>query len=95
MSLYIATFASLLSDQLTATIVLALFNVSAVVGTVVLGHLSDRFPYPVIMVVGELGSAFGALFLWGFAKSAVSLYFFAVVFGALVGNSFASSWPLG
>ena len=86
-SLYIATFASLLFDPLTATIVLALFNLSAVIGTVVLGTLSDRFPYAVIMTVSELGAALGALFLWGFAKSPVSLYFFAIIFGALVSDT--------
>ena len=83
-SLYITTFTKSLSNQLTATIVLALFNISAVLGQVILGHLSDRFPYPTIMVISALGSALGAFFLWGFASTAVFLYFFAIVFGALV-----------
>ena len=86
-SLYIATFTRSLSDQFTATVVLALFNVSAVLGQVVLGHLTDRFPYPSIMVVSAVGSALGAFLLWGFASTAVYLYFFAIVFGVLVSPS--------
>ncbi|KAI0330843.1 MFS general substrate transporter [Cubamyces sp. BRFM 1775] len=93
-SLYIATFTKSLSSQLTATVVLSLFNSSAVVGQIILGHLSDRFPYPVIMVVSALGSALAAFFLWGFANAAVFLYFFAVIFGGLSGG-FSSTWPRG
>lgn len=84
MSLYIATFTKSISSQLTATVVLSLFNSSAVVGQIFLGHLSDRFPYPFIMVVSALGSALAAFFLWGFANAAIFLYFFAVIFGGLV-----------
>ena len=83
-SLYIASFTRTLASPLTATVVLSVFNSSAVAGQIVLGHLSDRFPYPTIMVISALGSALGAFFLWGFASTAVFLYFFAIVFGALV-----------
>ena len=83
-SLYIPTFTRSLSDQFTATVVLALFNSSAVLGQVVLGHLSDRFPYPSIMVASAVGSALGAFLLWGFANAAVYLYIFAIIFGGLV-----------
>ncbi|KAJ3016369.1 hypothetical protein NUW54_g819 [Trametes sanguinea] len=85
-SLYIATFTRSLASQLTATVVLALFNSSAVAGQIILGHLSDRFPYPVIMVCSALGSALAAFFLWGFANAAIFLYFFAVIFGGLSGG---------
>ncbi|RPD56103.1 MFS general substrate transporter [Lentinus tigrinus ALCF2SS1-7] len=91
-SLYIPTFTRSLSDQLTATVVLALFNSSAVLGQVILGHLSDRFPYPSIMVVSALGSALGAFLLWGFANAAAYLYVFAIIFGGLSGG-FSSTWP--
>ena len=83
-SLYIPTFTRTLSNQLTATVVLALFNSSAVIGQVLLGHLSDHFPYPSIMVVSALGSTLGAFLLWGFASAAVYIYIFAIIFGALV-----------
>ncbi|KAL7280779.1 hypothetical protein ACG7TL_005723 [Trametes sanguinea] len=91
-SLYIATFTRSISNQLTATIVLALFNASAVFGQIVLGHLSDRFPYPSIMLVSALGSALVTFFLWGFANAAIFLYFFAIIFGGLSGG-YTSTWP--
>ncbi|KAI0754563.1 MFS general substrate transporter [Daedaleopsis nitida] len=90
-SLYIATFTSSLANKLTATVVLSLFNASAVIGQVVLGHLSDRFPYPSIMVCSAFGSGLAAFFLWGFADTAIYLYFFAVIFGGLSGG-FSSTW---
>ncbi|KAI0671132.1 MFS general substrate transporter [Trametes maxima] len=91
-SLYIATFTKNISNQLTATVVLSLFNSSAVVGQVILGHLTDRFPYPFIMVVSAVGSGLAAFFLWGFANAAIFLYFFAAIFGGLSGG-FSSTWP--
>ena len=83
-SLYIATFTGILTNKLTATVVLSLINVSAVIGQIILGHLTDRFPYPSIMVCSAFGSALAAFFLWGFADTALYLYFFVIIFGALV-----------
>ncbi|KAI0373779.1 MFS general substrate transporter [Pilatotrama ljubarskyi] len=91
-SLYIATYTRSVSNQLTATIILSLFNSSAVLGQIILGHLTDRFPYPAIMVVSAVGSALAAFFLWGFANAAIFLYIFAVIFGGLSGG-FSSTWP--
>ncbi|KAI0771942.1 MFS general substrate transporter [Trametes elegans] len=91
-SLYIASFTRALSSPLTATVVLSVFNSSAVVGQIVLGHLSDKFPYPWIMFVSGLGSSLVAFLLWGLASAATELYFFAVIFGALSGG-FSSTWP--
>ena len=64
--------------------VLSLFNLSAVIGQVLIGHLTDRIPYPSIMVVCAVGSALGAFLLWGFANAAIYLYFFSIIFGGLV-----------
>ncbi|KAI0759366.1 MFS general substrate transporter [Trametes elegans] len=91
-SLYIATFTKNFANQITATVVLSLFNSSAVVGQILLGHLTDKIPYPVVMAFCALGSALAAFFLWGFANTVVLLYFFAVIFGALSGG-FSSTWP--
>ena len=90
-SLYIASFTRTLASPLTATIVLSVFNSSAVAGQIVLGHLSDRFPYPLIMVITEVGSALAAFFLWGFASAAVYVYFFSALFGVLVSYSLAAA----
>ena len=83
-SLYIASFTRTLASPLTATIVLSVFNSSAVAGQIVLGHLSDRFPYPWVMFCSAVGSGVAAFLLWGLTDAVTQLYFFAVLFGALV-----------
>ena len=83
-SLYIASFTEAVSNPLTATIVLSLFNSSAVGGQIVLGHMSDRFPYPWVMFSSAVGSGIVAFLLWGLANAPTQLYFFVVIFGALV-----------
>ncbi|KAH9951079.1 MFS general substrate transporter [Amylocystis lapponica] len=83
-SLYIAPFATAVSSPLSATIVLSLFNSSGVVGQILIGHLSDRFPYAWIMFASALGSGVAAFLLWGFADSLARIFAFSIVFGSLV-----------
>ena len=78
-------FTRTLSDQLTATIVLSLYNAAGFLGQIVIGHLTDRIPYPSVMAVSAVGSGIAAFVLWGLADRAIYLYFFAIVFGSLVG----------
>ncbi|TCD70060.1 hypothetical protein EIP91_005041 [Steccherinum ochraceum] len=91
-SLYIAMFTTSLSSPLSATIVLSLFNSSGVVGQILVGHLSDRFPYPWIMFVSAFGSAISAFCIWGFADTLTRVFTFAIIFGGLSGGS-SSVWP--
>ncbi|KAH9947008.1 MFS general substrate transporter [Amylocystis lapponica] len=93
-SLYIATFATLVSSPLSATVVLSVFNVASVVGQVLIGHLCDRFPYAWIMFVSALGSGITAFLLWGFADTLARVFAFAIVFGGLSGG-FSSVGPIG
>ncbi|KAI0072297.1 MFS general substrate transporter [Panus rudis PR-1116 ss-1] len=85
-SLYIAIFAESISSPLSATIVLSLFNSSGVVGQILIGYLSDRFPYPWIMLASTLGSAIAAFLLWGFADTLARVFAFAIIFGGLSGG---------
>ena len=89
-SLYIAVFATSISSPLSATIVLALFNVSGVLGQIFIGYLSDVLPYPWIMFSSSLGSAIAAFLLWGFADTLTQVFAFAIIFGGLVRPSFTS-----
>jgi len=91
-SLYIAMFTTSISSPLSATIVLSLFNSSGVLGQILVGHLSDRFPYPWIMFVSALGSSIAAFLLWGFADTLATVFTFAIIFGGLSGG-FSSVWP--
>lgn len=83
-SLYIATFAKILSSPFSASIVLAIFNSSTVVCQVVLGHMCDRFPYAWIMLASTLVSGISVFVLWGFAHTLGLLFAFAAVYGGLV-----------
>ena len=83
-SLYIAGFTTSISSTLAATIVLAIFNSSGVIGQIIIGYLSDRFPYPWIMFISTLGSAVAAFLLWGFANTLAQVFAFAILFGGLV-----------
>ena len=86
-SLYIAVFTATVSTPLSATIVLSVFNSAGVVGQVIIGWLSDRMPYPRIMVISTLASSLAAFLLWGYADSLGRIFAFAVIFGALVSSS--------
>ncbi|PIL34071.1 MFS general substrate transporter [Ganoderma sinense ZZ0214-1] len=83
-SLYITSFTTALSTPFTAIVVTSIFNSSAVGGQIVLGHLSDRYPYPWVMFLSSIGSGITAFLLWGLASSSTQLYFFAIIFGALL-----------
>lgn len=83
-SLYIAIFTTTISSPLSATVVLSLFNISGVIGQILIGYLSDRFPYPWIMFVSTMGSAIAAFLLWGFADTLARVFAFAIIFGGLV-----------
>ncbi|KAI0072296.1 MFS general substrate transporter [Panus rudis PR-1116 ss-1] len=85
-SLYISIFAESISSPLSATIVLSLFNSSGVVGQILIGYLSDRFPYPWIMLASTVGSALAAFLLWGFADTLARVFAFAIIFGGLSGG---------
>ncbi|KAH8100923.1 major facilitator superfamily domain-containing protein [Cristinia sonorae] len=85
-SLYIAAFTATISSPLSATIVLSLFNSSGVIGQIFIGWLSDRMPYPRIMVASAFASSLAAFLLWGFADTLGLVFAFAIVFGSLSGG---------
>ncbi|KDQ61464.1 hypothetical protein JAAARDRAFT_30903 [Jaapia argillacea MUCL 33604] len=92
-ALYIAVFTTSISSPLSATVVLSLFNSSSILGQIIIGHLSDRFPYPRIMFVSATGSSIAAFLLWGFSKTLSQVFVFAIIFGSLSGG-FSSVWPV-
>lgn len=83
-SLYIATFATMVSSPLNATVVLSLFNSAGAIGQVLVGLLTDSYPYPWIMFSTALASGIAAFLLWGFADTLTRVFIFAVIFGGLV-----------
>ncbi|KAH8667008.1 monocarboxylate transporter [Xylariales sp. PMI_506] len=92
-SLYLPSYASAigLSSTMGASI-LAINNVSTVVGQVAFGFISDRTQNVLLLVcASSLVSSIATLTLWGFASSATLLIVFALIFG-LFGGAFVVLW---
>ncbi|VDB93434.1 unnamed protein product [Peniophora sp. CBMAI 1063] len=92
-SLYIPSYAASLGfSSLNGTLALAAFNLSTVLGQVVFGYYCDRGPYTTAMIGSAVLSSVFAFVLWGFARSLVLIYVFAVMFGSISGG-FSSIFP--
>ncbi|KAG8721355.1 hypothetical protein FRC09_008017 [Ceratobasidium sp. 395] len=92
-SLYMSVYtASLGLPPSNGTLVLAVFNLSSVIGQIVFGHLCDIAPYSYVMIGSGVGAALSAYLLWGFAHSLQLIFAFVVIFGSLSGG-FASIFP--
>lgn len=83
-SLYIAVFTASIASPLSAAVALSLFNSAGVVGQILIGYFTDRFPYPRIMFISAVGCCLSAFFMWGFADTLATTFAFTVVFGGLV-----------
>ncbi|TCD69780.1 hypothetical protein EIP91_006316 [Steccherinum ochraceum] len=85
-SLYIAVFTATIASPLSAATALSLFNSAGVIGQVLMGYFTDRWPYPRIMFGSALGCCLSAFLLWGFADTLGTIFAFAVLFGGLGGG---------
>ena len=77
-------FTKLVSSPISATVALALFNSSSVIGQVLIGHLTDKVPYPYVMFITATLGTVSAFLLWGFATKVAQIFAFAILFGGLV-----------
>ncbi|KAJ5105589.1 general substrate transporter [Penicillium alfredii] len=87
-------------SQTTGTMLVSLFNATAVFGGIALGALCDRFAVTNIMLLSSVGSALSVLLFWGLASSsdpgssraAVALLtLFSISYGFFAGG-FSSTW---
>ena len=83
-SLYIAVFSATIASPLSSATALSLLNAAGVVGQVLTGYCTDRYPYTRIMFISAAGCCLSAFLMWGFAGTLGTIYAFAVVFGGLV-----------
>ncbi|GAB7348849.1 hypothetical protein MBLNU459_g7555t2 [Dothideomycetes sp. NU459] len=91
-SIYISSFAQ--SVGLTATdgtIAIALTNGAAVVGSLLMGWLSDRYHCTTAILACAIGSVVSVFLLWSFAVSRPVLFLFALTYGVFA-SGFASTW---
>ncbi|KAG8746999.1 hypothetical protein FRC10_002798 [Ceratobasidium sp. 414] len=89
--LWLPTFATDLKMSVTAgTLIVSLMNASGIPGSIVLGHLTDKYDLRIIMLISILGSSLPVLLLWGLATSLPPLLVFALICGSLAAPSL---WP--
>ncbi|KAI1175751.1 major facilitator superfamily domain-containing protein [Nemania sp. FL0916] len=93
-SIYLPTYArelfaaSSFRSALTSTLV----NLSATVGLVLMGLISDRLKVTHCMLISASGTAVAVLIIWGLTPSLAVLYVFCIVYGLFAG-CWASIWP--
>ncbi|KAF2198740.1 putative MFS monocarboxylate transporter [Delitschia confertaspora ATCC 74209] len=92
-SIYLPTYARQLgaSSSLSALTVI-LFNVSSVIGCILMGSIVDKWHVTTCILISTIGTAFSVFVIWGFATSLATLYVFSLVYGLFAG-SFTSTWP--
>ncbi|KAJ5816209.1 hypothetical protein N7447_008442 [Penicillium robsamsonii] len=87
-------------SQNTGTMLVSLFNATAVIGGIALGVLCDRFSVTNIMLLSSVGSALSVLLFWGMVSSSSSessqtaialLTIFSITYGFFAGG-FSSTW---
>ena len=73
------------ADQALALSLLAL---SDMVGTYVLGALSDNVSYQVLMAVCAILTSLAHFLLWGFAKTKLGVFVYAIAVGITSGGKY-------
>ena len=91
-NIYLPTYASAVGlSKVAGTTTVFLFNTSSVVGTILIGSLSDKFDITWIILGSTMGAAFSVFFLWGFATSLPLLALFSLAYGVTAGG-FSTTW---
>lgn len=100
---YLPSYATSAADlsHTTGTLLVALFNATAVIGGIALGALCDRFAVSNIVLFSSVGSALSVFLFWGLSSSPDSptypqaatalLALFSISYGFFAGG-FSSTW---
>lgn len=92
-STYMASYALAIGHPaVTAPMLIALFHVSSVPGSILLGSLGDRFGASMVVLIASLGGTLPVFLLWGLSFHIASLVSFVLLYGFFAG-SFSSTWP--
>lgn len=91
--IYIPIYAAgvLGASQFATALCILLFNVSSVVGCIVVGWLIDRFHVTTCVMVITVGATLGTFLLWGCAFNMPMVYVYCVSYGVSAG-SFSTTW---
>jgi len=90
-SIYLPSFArSLGLSSSIGTLLLALVNRSAVISTIFMGMLVDRFHVTTVILLSTIGAIFSVFAFWGLSTALPMLCIFSVLYGFFAGG-FAST----
>ncbi|KAL8692143.1 MAG: hypothetical protein Q9218_002762 [Villophora microphyllina] len=91
-TLYLPSYASTIGlPPIAGPLTVSLFNGTLVIGTVVLGALSDRLHVTTVILVTAVGAGLSVFLLWGFAVSLPMLCMFSIVYGFFAG-AYSTAW---
>ena len=78
-------------SSLHSALLVSVLNLSSVVGTILIGSLTDHLHPTSVILVSALGSALSVFLIWGFALSTPVIYIFALTYGIFAGG-YAATW---
>ena len=78
-------------SSVAGTITLSLFNTTSVLGTILMGSLTDRLHVTSVIGIATIGATLSVFLLWGFATSFPMLCIFSLLYGLTAGG-FSSTW---
>lgn len=91
-STYLASYASAIGlSSVTGPILLALFSMASVPGSLVHGWLGDKLSATKVILLSSFGSAIPVFLLWGLGHQISTMVAFVVLYGFFAGG-FSSTW---
>ncbi|KAL1794163.1 hypothetical protein ACET3X_007584 [Alternaria dauci] len=75
-----------------ATLSLMLLNLSAMMGLVAMGYMTDRFNSRKCIAISAVGATLSVFLVWGLAVHVAVLFVFCMLFGLFAGG-FPAAWP--
>ncbi|KAI5457062.1 major facilitator superfamily domain-containing protein [Mariannaea sp. PMI_226] len=91
-STYLASYASAIGfSSVTGPILLALFSLASVPGSLIHGMLGDKVAASKVIIVSSLGSALPVFLLWGLSRHLSTMVIFVILYGFFAGG-FSATW---
>ncbi|EHK24065.1 uncharacterized protein TRIVIDRAFT_45291 [Trichoderma virens Gv29-8] len=91
-STYLASYASAIGlSSVTGPILLALFSMASVPGSLIHGWLGDKLSATKVILLSSLGSAVPVFLLWGLGRQISTMVAFVILYGFFAGG-FSSTW---
>ncbi|KAH6889273.1 major facilitator superfamily domain-containing protein [Thelonectria olida] len=91
-STYLASYATAIGlSSVTGPILLALFSLASVPGSLIHGMLGDKVSSSKVIIVSSIGSAVPVFLLWGLSRHISTMVIFVILYGFFAGG-FSATW---